>query len=411
MSKRYHIDREEVVESWKAVCRSAGGPGIDGQTIESMGDKLDGELYKIWNRMSSGSYQAQPVQIISIPKAKGGTRKLGIPTVSDRTAQGIIKNRLEKVVDTQFHQDSYAYRPGKSAVDAVLKARTRCMQQEWVVEIDIKGFFDNLDHDLMLGILKKYTNDKLVLLYSRKFLQAPGVNELGETIVRDKGTPQGGVLSPVLANLYLHESFDQWMVRYYPNISFERYADDIIIHCKSEEEGEQIRQAVMERLQKFNLELHPEKTRVVYAGKRNDYDKRGHKLSRKFTFLGYDFKPRKYKGRTVFTPGMGKGALLMMNKKLKSLRIESMIQGPLEIMAKMVNTISRGWINYYGHARRSELYKLATLLDNRIVKFLAKKHKMRSVRKAWELVRQTKKKCTHLFAHWYMIAKNPLRAV
>jgi len=361
--------------------------------------------------MSSGSYQAQPVKIVAIPKAKGGVRHLGVPTVTDRIAQGIIKNRLEKLLEPQFHEDSYAYRPGKSAIDAMLKARERCFKKEWVVEIDIRGFFDNLDHNLMLEIVNHYTEDKLVLLYVKKFLKAKGVNEEGEEIARTQGTPQGGVLSPVLANLYLHEAFDKWMQDQHPNVEFERYADDIILHCVSEKQAEFMRDKVAKRLKEFKLELHPEKTRIVYTGKSNDYDDRGHKLSRKFTFLGYDFKPRHYKGKIIFSPGMGAGVLVAINQMIKRLRIGSMTMGKLEQVAEALNHKTRGWIGYYGHARPSELYRLVNLLDRRIVKWLKKKYKLRTAGKAWRELKLLKSQNRNLFYHWYGVKHLTRRAV
>jgi RNA-directed DNA polymerase len=409
--RAYQISRGEMLEAWKAVKRAAGGAGLDGENIEMIEEKLEDKLYKVWNRMSSGSYQAQTVKLVTIPKANGGVRTLGIPTVTDRIAQSVIKNRLNKDVDQHFHEDSYAYREGKSAVDAVQKARERCMKQEWVVEIDIKGFFDNLDHDLMLEILEQYTEDKLVLLYCKKFLKAEGCNDEGEKFTREKGTPQGGVVSPVLANLYLHEALDKWMKDRHPSILYERYADDIIVHAVSEKQAHYLRNRIEGRLKIYKLELNLEKTRVVYAGRKNDYDDRGHKLSRKFTFLGYDFKPRRHKGRIIFTPGMGQGALLMINKKIKALRLDSLTHTSIDVIAKMINTKSRGWIGYYGHCRRSELYKLSDLLNKRIVKWLKKKHKVRRHGKAWDELKAIKTKKPRLFVHWYMIACNPLRAV
>jgi len=414
MSKRYEISREEVEVSWKAVQRADGCPGYDGKTIDQVAEKLEAELYKIWNRMSSGSYQAQAVKIVSIPKAKGGVRKLGIPTVTDRVAQTVIKNRLVKEVDHQFHVDSYAYREGKSAIEAVLKTRERCMKRKegWIIDLDIKGFFDNMDHDLMLEILKQYTQDSLVLLYSKKFLKAEGISEEdGERIVREKGTPQGGCVSPVLANLYLHEVLDQWMKNKHPDMEFARYADDIIVHCDSESQAYKLLKEIEERLKEYKLELNHEKTRVVYAGIHRDHDYRGHNISRKFTFLGYDFKPRNYKGKIVFTPGIGQGALTMINKKVKQMQLTSLCHRSIDEMAQKVNKSCRGWINYYGHCRRSELYKLAEMLNIRIVKYLKKKHKQRMHGKAWDMMKRLKERRPKLFVHWYMIAANPQRAV
>lgn len=412
MPKQYNITQEEIVIAWKAVRRAGGSPGIDNESIEQIEPKLDNELYKLWNRMSSGSYQAQPVKIVSIPKTGGGVRKLGIPTVIDRVAQTIIKNRLVKEVDHLFSDDSYAYREGRSAIDAVLKTRERCMQNAkgWVVDIDIKGFFDNLDHELMLQILCKFTKDKLVLLYSNKFLKAEAIEENQERRRRDKGTPQGGVVSPVLSNLYLHEAFDSYMQNEYPRIPYQRYADDIILHCASQKQAEYILDKVRKRLKEYKLELNTEKTKIVYAGRYNDYDYEGHKIPRKFTFLGYDFKPRGYKGKTVFTPAMAQGALIMARQKLQKLRIMSMIHKPIEEVANEINPVCRGWINYYGHSRRSKLCKLAQLVDNRIGRYLKKKHKL-SNGKTREMLMLIKKENPKLFVHWYMIAANPQRAV
>lgn len=406
-----NITQDEIDSAWKAVSQAAGGPGLDGKTIRQISLKLDDEMYKVWNRMSSGSYQAQAVKIVMIPKANGGMRKLGIPTVTDRVAQTVVKNRLEQIVEKHFHDDSYAYRTGKSAVDAVLKARQRCMKYEWIVEIDIKSFFDELDHELMMEMLNKYTEDKVILLYCNRFLKADSVTESGEVITRKKGTPQGGVVSPILSNLYLHEAFDKWMVKEHESVPFERYADDVIIHCVSEKQAYFMISRIQGRLRQFKLELNEEKTRVVYAGTGNGHDIRGHNISRKCTFLGYDFKPREFKGRLVFTPAIGQGALKMINEKIKKMRLVSLMHGSLEDMSKVLNKVVRGWINYYGHCRRSELYKLVKILDMRLVKWVRKKHKIRSWGKAWQILKQQKCTKPNQFVHWYMVSASTLRAV
>ena len=407
MSRMYDITRLEVDAAWKQVRQAGGSAGADGKTIQDVESNLNDELYKIWNRLSSGSYQAQPVKEVLIPKAKGGFRPLGIPTVTDRVAQAVIKNRLAKALEGVFHPNSYAYQANKSAVDAVLQARERCMLFNWAVEIDIKGFFDNVDHDLMLEILSKYTTDKSILLYSKKFLKASKVTEDGEVLARDIGTPQGGVISPDLANLFLHEALDKWMKEVYPDIPFERYADDIVIHCQSESDANKLKIAIEERLRLYKLTLHPEKTRIVYTGTGNDHDDRGHKMPRKFSFLGYDFKPRWYKGKIVFTPGMGHGALKLIGQKLKKLRIGSMVHGTLEELAKKLNPKILGWINYYGHARRSELYKMANIVNRRLIKWLSKKYKIKFYGKKWDMLKKLKQENPTLFAHWHMIAQRP----
>ncbi len=411
MSKSFNITKEEVAEAWKAVKQAAGGAGLDNKTIAQVESNLENELYKIWNRMSSGSYLAQAVKLVQIPKAKGGFRTLGIPNVTDRVAQTVIKNRLEQVVDPLFHEDSYAYRPGKSAKDAILKARKRCFDRLWVVEIDIKGFFDNLDHELMMDILQKYITDKSTLLYSQRFLKADGITEKGEVLKRGKGTPQGGVVSPILANLYLHEAFDKWMKANHQNITFERYADDIVVHCVTEKQAKFMRDVIGARLQKYKLEMHPEKTRIVYAGISNDFDDRGHGLHRKFTFLGYDFKPRKCKGGTVFSPGMGQGALLNIRLKIKDMKLDSLTHKTVESIAEVINKVSSGWITYYGYCRKSLTYKIADEIDKRIIKWIGKKYKIRSHGKKWKAIQRLKTKKPKLFKHWIMVRGIPLRAV
>jgi RNA-directed DNA polymerase len=406
-----NITREEVDEAWRAVSRAAGGPGLDGKTIKQVALNQNDELYKVWNRMSSGSYQAQAVKIVMIPKVKGGMRKLGVPQVTDRVAQTVVKNRLEKIVEQHFHEDSYGYRVGRSAIEAVLQARKSCMRYEWVVEIDIKSFFDELDHELLMEILKKYTEDKVILLYSERFLKAEGRTEEGETIIRDKGTPQGGVVSPVLANLFLHEAFDKWMEVEHSNIPFERYADDIVIHCVSERQAYYMKNRIEVRLGQYKLKMNQDKTRIVYTGTSNKHDKRGHGISRKFTFLGYDFKPRDYRGRTVYTPAMGEGALKMSREKVRKMRLDSSTHKSLEEISQVINKVVRGWINYYGHCRRSELYKLAGVVNERLIKWVRKKHKTESRGKALQILGRFKAQHPKQFVHWYMISFSTLRAV
>ncbi len=407
MSRLYDVAREEVDASWKAVRQAGGGCGHDGKTIKDVEADLDNQLYKIWNRMSSGSYMAQPVLLVNIPKAKGGFRQLGIPTVTDRIAQHVIKRRLEEIVEPLFHEDSYAYRPNRSAIDALAVVRERCFKHEWLLEIDIKAFFDTLDHDILMEIVDRYTEEKAIRLYVRKFLKAPGRMENGEEIERTNGTPQGGVVSPVLANLYLHEAFDSWMAKRFPELKFCRYADDIVVHCVSEKQAHFMRDRISGQLKKYHLELHPEKTRVVYTGTSNDFDHRGHSLSRKFSFLGYDFKPRMSKGgRLVYSPGIGRGAMKLIRIKIKSWRWKQRLSQPIEDMARYTDRVIRGWINYYGHFRRSELYRLAYMIDNYLAQVIKKKHKkVKTWAQAWRELAKLKLEKPRLFCHWYMISQ------
>ena len=412
MSKAFNITQEEVATAWKAVRQAGGGAGYDNQQIADVQKDLANQLYKIWNRMASGSYQAQNVLLVDIPKAKGGTRRLGIPTVTDRIAQTVIKNRLETIIQPKFHEDSYAYQAGKDAIDAVTRARERCMKTNWAVEIDIKGFFDNIDHELLMEMIKIHTSDRVILLYAEKFLKAKGQTSDGEMVAREKGTPQGGVVSPVLANLYLHEAFDDWMKETMPDIGFERYADDILVHCVSEKQANYVKDRIAKRFKEYKLELHPDKTRIVYTGSDGSQDGRGHKCPRKFVFLGYEFKPRRYKGTIVFTPGLGSNARLMIREKIKKLNLTKRLTLEIEEIAEILNPKIMGWINYYGHYRRSELYKMGRDIDGQIVKWLKRKcKKLRGYKQAWEQLSKLRKEKRSMFCHWHIIKLTPTRAV
>lgn len=406
MSRLYNITQEEVRSAWKAVRKAGGGCGYDRRTLEDTKCNLDNELYKIWNRMTSGSYIPKHVLQVAIPKAKGGVRILGIPTVGDRIAQMVIKQRLEPILERYFHADSYAYRPNKSAIDAVTACRERCFQFKWLIELDIQKFFDELDHDLLEQMVLKYTDDPTIILYVKKFLKATRISMDGEVEATTQGTPQGGVVSPLLANLFLHEVFDTWMVKEFSTLPFERYADDIVVHCTSERQAQYLRKCIEERLRAFKLTLHPEKTRIVYTGRWNDYDHRGHDVSRKFTFLGYDFKPRTWNGKVVYTPGMGKGALKRIRSEIKDKwRLRSRISESLHDIAHSVNPAIRGWINYYGHFRRSELSLLTLTINGFLAKFLKKKHKrLRTWNQAWKEVMKIRRTHPNLFYHWHGIS-------
>jgi len=313
-TKPFEISKQSVLAAYKRVKTSGGSAGIDGQTIEDFERDLKDNLYKLWNRMSSGSYFPSNVKRVAIPKSDGGERILGIPTVVDRIAQMVVKIYLEPELDKQFHQDSYGYRPGKSALEAIGVARKRCWQYDWVLDLDIRGFFDNLDHALLMRAVRTHTQSKWILLYIERWLEGSS-----------KGTPQGGVISPLLANLYLHYAFDMWMQREQTQIPFERYADDIICHCRSERQAQDLKARIGERLQACGLELHPRKTRIIYCRDQNRRRK-GRYPDEKFNFLGYTFQPRRAKGPkgnffVGFLPGVSRKAIKAFNQKLHKLRI------------------------------------------------------------------------------------------
>lgn len=412
INENIEINQIEVNIAWEMVKLANGGEGIDRMTIKDVQERLDPLLYKVWNRLRSGSYMAQPVKLVQIPKAKGGFRTLGVPNVLDRVAQTVIKNRMERILEPQFHEDSYAYRPGRGAVEkygvergrgAVAKCRDRCYKYEWVVEIDIKGFFDAIEHERMMEILRSYVKDRRVLLYAERFLKAKGITKDGKEVVRDKGTPQGGVVSPILANLYLHEAFDMWMAKEFERIPFERYADDIIVHCVSEKQARFIKDKIEQRLRVYKLELHPEKTRIVYTGVRNDHNDRGHEIPRKFTFLGFDFKPRRsHDGRTVFTPGMSMSALTRARRVMwEKWRLRRKMWESIEEIAEAINPYIRGWYQYYGHHRRSELRKLAEAIDAHLMSFLKRKCKTITTWKVgFKHLEKIRKEKPELLYHW-----------
>jgi RNA-directed DNA polymerase len=405
-AKPFCISKWEVWEAYRRVKANKGAAGVDEQTLADFERKLKDNLYKLWNRLSSGSYFPPPVRTVKIPKADGGERKLGIPTVSDRVAQMVVKSRLEPEVDHLFHADSYGYRPGKSALEAVGQARQRCWRYDWVVDLDIKGFFDNIDHELLMRAIRKHAKDKWVVLYIERWLKAPVQEEDGTLVSREKGTPQGGVISPLLANLFLHYSFDEWMRRNYQHLPFERYADDAIVHCRTERQAQEVRAAIAARLQECRLELHPEKTKVVYC---KDDDRRGNNPNQKFDFLGYTFQPRRSKNRygkyfINFTPAVSDKAGKAIRAEIRSWRLHLRSDKAIEDLSRMFNPIIRGWLQYYGRYYRSALYPLMRQLDRSLARWAFRKYKkLRGhLRRATHWLARISRREPKLFAHWQM---------
>ena len=322
-AKPFKISKREVWEAFKRVKANQGAAGVDGQSIAGFEANLSGNLYKLWNRLSSGSYFPPPVRRVDIPKASGGKRPLGIPTVADRIAQEVARRYLEPIVEPVLHPDSYGYRPGKSAIEAVHMARERCWRYDWVLDLDIKGFFDSIDWELMLRAVRHQTDCPWVLLYIERWLKAPVHLEDGSVAPRTAGTPQGGVISPLLANLFLHYAFDAWMARTFAHILFERYADDIICHCKSAEEARALWGAIADRFAVCKLVLHPQKTKIVYC---KDVNRRGDFPNIHFDFLGFQFRARKImwvkRDRRIFAhsfqPAASPKALTRISREIRS---------------------------------------------------------------------------------------------
>jgi RNA-directed DNA polymerase len=404
-AKPFSISKRVVFEAYKRVKANKGAAGVDNESIADFEKDLKNNLYKIWNRMSSGSYFPPPVRGVGIGKDDGGRRMLGIPTVSDRIAKMVAKIYFEPEVEPCFHPDSYGYRPGKSAIEAVGVARQRCWCYDWVLDLDIKGFFDNIDHDLMMRAVRKHTDCKWILLYIERWLKAPVQLEDGSLVNRDKGTPQGSVISPLLANLFLHYAFDEWMRRNHPHIPFERYADDIIVHCKSERQAKWIKTVIEERLLECKLELHPEKTQIVYC--KDDY-RRGNYVNENFDFLGYTFRPRgakvRYKKRFFvgFNPALSNKAAKSMGDTIRGWEIHLMSDKSIEDISRIINPVVRGWINYYGQYYRSALYPILNQLNNALRKWAMRKYKrLRGrKRKAALWLRRIARRDRGLVAHW-----------
>ncbi len=406
-AKPFLIPKRDVWEAFKRVKENQGAAGVDGQSIGDFEANLAGNLYKLWNRLSSGSYFPPPVRRVDIPKANGGTRPLGIPTVADRVAQEVAKRYLEPILEPVFHADSYGYRPGKSAIDAVAKARERCWRFDWVLDLDIKGFFDNIDWELMLAAVRAHTDCPWVLLYIERWLKAPVQMEDGRVVECTAGTPQGGVVSPLLANLFLHYAFDLWMAREYPHIPFERYADDAICHCRTEAEARALRDALAARLAACKLMLHPEKTKIVYC---KDVSRRDDHADIRFDFLGFQFRARKtmwnVKGKRVYThsflPAASPKALQRIGRDIRSWALHHRTDKPLEELAAMYNPKIRGWIAYYSHFYRTQLRPTLKRIDAYVIRWARRKykrmvHRTKGARDWFDRLRRSTPK---LFAHW-----------
>jgi RNA-directed DNA polymerase len=406
-AKPFDIPKREVWEAFKKVKANQGAAGVDGQSIRDFEAGLPGNLYKLWNRMSSGSYFPPPVRRVDIPKDEGRTRPLGIPTVGDRIAQEVVRRYLEPILDPIFHEDSYGYRPRRSAIDAVRKARQRCWRSGWVLDIDVQGYFDGIDWELLLKAVRQHTDCPWVLLYIERWLKAPVQMEDGSVEPRTAGTPQGGVVSPILSNLFLHYAFDMWMVREYPDVPFERYADDIICHCRSEQEARALWNALEARFTACRLVLHPQKTKLVYC---KDTNRRGDFPIQSFDFLGYTFRPRKavWHGSqygTSYLPAASQKALKAIRQTIRRWKLHHRSDKTLEDLARIFNPYIQGWINYYSHFYRSALYGTLRRIDAFLLRWARNKFKRLRTRPkgAREWLARVIRAKPNLFAHWRLL--------
>jgi RNA-directed DNA polymerase len=403
--KPFCISKWAVWEAWRKVRANQGAAGIDDVSVAEFERKVKNNLYRIWNRMSSGSYVPPPVRRVMIPKPDGRERPLGIPTVGDRVAQMVVKMYLEPKVEPLFHPDSYGYRPNKSALDAVGKCRQRCWRHNWIVDLDIKGFFDNIDHSLMMHAVRKHTDCKWALLYVERWLKAPVELDDGTRLPRERGTPQGGVASPLLANIFLHHVFDMWMAREFPGCPFERYADDVVIHCRTEAEAQVVRRAVEQRLLQCKLEAHPEKTRIVYC---RDSNRTEEYPRTQFDFLGYGFRPRRARNSrdgcyfVSFVPAISRKAMKAIVHTMRDWRIHAASEKELDDFSRMFDRYIRGWVNYYGRYYPSALHRPLSCLNRRLVRWAMKKYKRYRghQRRATQWLRRVARERPELFAHW-----------
>jgi RNA-directed DNA polymerase len=405
--KAYEIPKQLVWEAYQRVKANRGAAGVDGQSLAVFEEDLKGNLYKVWNRMSSGSYFPLPVKLVEIPKDDGRIRPLGVPTVADRVAQTVVKMVLEPVVEPDFHRDSYGYRPGRSALDAVGTARKRCWVYDWVIDLDIAGFFDSLDWSLVEKAVAHHTDIPWIRLYIARWLRASVQRPDGTLEQRTKGSPQGSVISPLLANLFLHYAFDVWMQRRFPSVPFERYADDVAVHCKTEREAKFVLEAIRGRFEQCHLKLHPTKTRIVYC---KDDDRPGDYEHVRFDFLGYTFQPRRAKNRrgkffVSFLPAISTKAAKAIRKKIREWHMASTRNNQqLEDLARHVNPFVRGWMNYYGRFYRSGCVQVLRHLNEALAAWVRRKftrfRKRERASMHW-LGRVARRERT-LFVHWQL---------
>jgi group II intron reverse transcriptase/maturase len=407
-AKSFEIAKREVMEAFERVKANGGGAGEDGVTLADFEGDLRRNLYRIWNRMSSGSYFPPPVKRVEMQEEGGKIRPLGIPTVGDRIAQMVAKQRLEPELEPLFDERSYGYRPKRSAHDAVKAARKQCWKHDWVLDLDIKGFFDNLDWKLLMKAVRKHAKESWVVLYIQRWLQADVILPDGTVQTRDRGTPQGGVISPLLANLFLHYAFDGWMRRQHKEVPFERYADDIICHCDSKAQAEELRARLERRMGECGLQLHPIKTKIVYCA--DDHRRQSEETCR-FDFLGFTFKPRSASGRgkvfTTFTPAVSDKAVTAIHREVRSWNLSKRgSQSLAQLRADIVPTI-RGWVQYYGEFRPSTLYRVLRPLDEHLVHWAQRKYKRLEKHKhrAWEWLKGLQSREPQLFPHWWTAMK------
>ena len=404
-AKGIPITRSMVWQAYKKVRKNKGSGGVDGKSLKTYCENLEDNLYKLWNRLSSGSYFPKAVKEVRIPKRDGRKRKLGIPTIDDRIAQQVVKYYLEERFEKEFHDNSYGYRPLKSAHQALDQVRKNVWKRDWVIDMDIKGFFDEVSHELLAKALKKHVAEKWVLMYIERWLESPIQTESKELVYRQgKGTPQGGVISPLLANLFLHYVFDKWMSQRYPELMFVRYADDIIVHCQTEEESEEVLASIKARMEECRLQLHEDKTKIVHCKK---YKMRSVGKPVKFDFLGFSFQPRPSstkEGRMFlgYDCAISQSSKNRILAEIRSTKFQRWTNRGIEEIAEFFNAKIEGWINYYGKFRKHRLNPLFRIFEGRLIEWARRRYKRfnKSYIKASKWFYRFKKNNLGLFVHW-----------
>ena len=404
LGKSFDISKQQVWDAFRQVRRNKGAPGVDGVTLAEFEEDLGNNMYRIWNRLSSGSYFPPPVKAVHIPKPGGRVRVLGVPTVSDRIAQTVVANHLTLQVEPIFHADSYGYRPNRSALQAVEVTRQRCWTDHWVVDLDIQAFFDTVDHELLMKAVAAHTDQAWVLLYVRRWLTAPLKLVEGTLQTRDRGTPQGSAVSPVLANLFLHYAFDAWMTREHAGVRFARYVDDIVVHAATQGHAKVLLRDIGSRMEQVGLKLHPDKTQIVYCQDARPW-RRQRFQNRSFTFLGYTFAPRPVRmpdGREFigFIPAVSQKALKAMGSTIRRWRLHRKTGASLQELAAWLNPIIRGWTNYYGRFTRSVFTRILVRINTYLMRWARRKFKLRGYRALARWWHQIHAEQPDLFVHW-----------
>jgi RNA-directed DNA polymerase len=410
-AKSFVIGKKVVLEAWEDVKSDQGAAGVDGESIEDLERDLRRNLYKVWNRLSSGSYMPPAVRAVQVPKPHGlGVRVLGVPTVADRVAQTVVKRYLEPGVEPVFHPDSYGYRPGCSAHDALRVCRDRCWKYFWVIDLDFQSFFDSLDHGLVLRAVAAHTDQRWILLCVERWLKAPVQLEDGTEVARDRGTPRGPSISPLLANIFLHYAFDSWMARELPAVPFERYVDDVVAHCKSERQAQFVLERIRQRVRSLGLELNLDKTQIVYC---KDSKRKGSHERERFDFLGYTFRPRSSRDRkgamfVNFSPAVSDEAAKKIRRTIRRWRLHLWSGTHLTQIARAINPIVHGWIDYYGKFYPSMLAPSLRSIDKYLVRWAMRKYKRltRRYMRAWEFLDGVAAREPNLFAHWQIIRRS-----